>query len=106
MKNSVPCTSCRYCCDGCPAGLEIPKLLAILNDMRFAPVVNTSMLVEAMPEEKRPSACISCGKCTKICPQGIDVPALMGELTDRLAKLPSWAEVSRQREEEQKKNQE
>jgi hypothetical protein len=30
----------------------------------------------------------------------------MEELTDRLAKLPSWAEVSRQREEEQKKNQE
>ena len=105
MKNSVPCTSCRYCCDGCPAGLEIPRLLAILNDLRFAPVVNTSMLVEAMPEEKRPSACIGCGKCTKICPQGIDVPALMEELTQRLAKLPSWAEVSRQREEEQKKNQ-
>ena len=105
MKNSVPCTSCRYCCDGCPAGLEIPKLLAILNDLRFAPVVNTSMLVEAMPEEKRPSACISCGKCTKICPQGIDVPALMEELTQRLAKMPSWVDISRQREEEQKRNQ-
>ena len=105
MKNSVPCTSCRYCCDGCPAGLEIPKLLAILNDLRFAPVVNTSMLVEAMPEEKRPSACISCGKCTKICPQGIDVPALMEELTQRLSKMPSWVDISRQREEEQKRNQ-
>ena len=105
MKNSVPCTSCRYCCDGCPAGLEIPRLLAILNDMRFAPVLNTSMLVEAMPEEKRPTACLSCGKCTKICPQGIDVPALMEELTEHLAKLPSLAEVSRQREEEQKRNQ-
>lgn len=105
MKNSVPCTSCRYCCDGCPMGLEIPKLLAFLNDMRFAPVMNTAMLVEAMPEEKRPSACIACGKCTSICPQGIDIPTMMNELTERLAGLPSWAEVSRQREEEQKRNQ-
>ena len=105
MKQSVPCTACRYCCDGCPVGLEIPKLLAILNDMRFAPVMNTAMLVEAMPEEKRPSACIACGKCVKICPQGIAIPEMMRELTNRLAKLPSWADVSRQRAEEQKRNQ-
>ena len=102
MKNSVPCTSCRYCCDGCPAGLEIPKLLAILNDLRFAPVVNTSMLVEAMPEEKRPSACISCGKCSQVCPQGIDIPGVMQELSKRLEAIPVWAEICRQRELEQK----
>ena len=35
MKNSVPCTACRYCCDGCPQGLDIPELLSMYNQMRF-----------------------------------------------------------------------
>ena len=104
MKNTIPCTACRYCCDGCPMGLDIPMLLGVCNDLRFAPVVNTGMLVEFLPEEKKSSACIGCGKCMKICPQGIDIPGVMAELTDRLEKLPKWANISREREEEQKRN--
>ena len=104
MKNTIPCTSCRYCCDGCPMGLDIPMLLSVCNDLRFAPVVNTGMLVEFLPEDKKPSACIACGKCTKICPQGIDIPGVMAELADRLDKLPKWVNISREREEEQKRN--
>ncbi len=103
MKNTIPCTACRYCCDGCPMGLDIPMLLSVCNDLRFAPVVNTSMLVELLPEEKKPTACIGCGKCSKICPQGIDIPGAMGELSQRLEALPKWRDISRQREEAQKR---
>ena len=98
MKNAIPCTGCRYCCDGCPMGLDIPTMMSICSDIRFAPVVNSVMMLQFAPEDKKPSACIACGKCTKICPQGIDIPAVMKELAERLESIPQWAEICRQRE--------
>lgn len=98
MKNSVPCTACRYCCDGCPMGLDIPMLLAAYNELRFAPNLNVSMRLDALPEKKRPQACIGCGKCAKICPQCIDIPNAMREFAHMLSGMPSWEEICRQRE--------
>ncbi len=98
MKDSIPCTSCRYCCDGCPMGLDIPTLLSTYNEVRLLPTINAVMHIEFMDENKKPSACISCGKCTRICPQNIDVPTALKDLTDRINKLPSWKEICRERE--------
>lgn len=102
IKNSIPCTACRYCCAGCPKGLNIPMLLSYYNEFRFSPGLNTSARLDALPEDKKPSACIGCGKCTTICPQKIDIPAAMHEFAEKLAQMPSWAEVCRKREEAKK----
>ena len=88
MKDSLPCTACRYCCDGCPQGLDIPMLLEAYNELRFAlsPVVRGRL--DLLPAEQRPEACIGCGKCMKICPQNIDIPAAMRDLVQKLAQCP------------------
>ena len=104
MKDSVPCTSCQYCVAGCPKRLDIPKLISIYNELKFMPTVNASMRIEAMEAGKRPEACIACGKCSRVCPQGIDIPGIMKELPELMSELPTWEEISRQREEAQEKN--
>lgn len=104
MKDSVPCTACRYCCDGCPMGLDIPAMIAAYNESRFALSGNIRMRFDALPEDKRPAACIACGKCSRTCPQGIDVPAALKGLVEAMEKIPDWAQVCREREEAARKN--
>ena len=105
MKAAVPCTACRYCCEGCPMGLDIPMLVHAYNDAKFDAVGFTvGMQIDALPENKKPSACIGCGACTKACPQGIDIPAVLRGLVEILPKLPNWAAICKKRAEEAKKN--
>ncbi len=101
MKDSIPCTSCRYCTDSCPAGLDIPFLLNMFNEIRVVPSVNSYMRLDALGSDKQSSACIKCGKCVKMCPQGINIPEMLENFTETLAKLPTWESICHQRDENQ-----
>lgn len=102
LKKSVPCTACGYCVEGCPMGLDIPGLIKAANDFAYHPSANVSMMMDALPEEKRPSACIGCGACAAICPQKIAIPGVLQGFAEHMTQYPSWAEICRQREEAQK----
>lgn len=97
LKKGVPCTACRYCCDGCPMELDIPYLLQCYNDYKFATTMTPSMRIDALGDDKRPAACIGCGQCMHACPQGIDVPAALAELAEMYEKGPHWGDVVVQR---------
>ena len=103
LKNSVPCTACSYCVSGCPMGINIPEMLEFYNEMRIAPTTNITMRIDAIEESRQPKSCINCQSCVNICPQGIDIPKHLADLVEIANKLPSWASISKQREEAAKR---
>jgi len=88
MVNLVPCTACRYCCDACPQGLDIPKLISMYNDASFENPFTLNFTLGAMKEEELPSACLACGACSELCPQDIDIPDIMKRFAETIANRP------------------
>ena len=83
MLNWVPCTGCRYCTEGCPMELDIPKIIAAYNGVKngdFMSRYDPDTADSAMD----PRRCVGCGSCAAICPQGIKIPAIMAEFAEML----------------------
>ena len=99
MSGTIPCTACRYCCAGCPVGLNIPMILSISNEMQVGKSMNLLMRYSGLGDGKRASDCIVCGQCREACPQKIDVPAEMAKLVELVASQKSWEEICRERAE-------
>lgn len=97
LHQMAPCTACRYCCDGCPAGLDIPTLVASYNDLSIGFNLTPMMRIENLPEDKRPSACLGCGACAEMCPQNIHIPDIMSSLSELYNKYPKWSDICRER---------
>lgn len=82
----VPCTSCRYCCDPCPTGINIPEWLSLYNRSKVDGEWVVKRFKDRIDSQGSPVDCISCGKCSKRCPQGIDIPACIQSLSELLQK--------------------
>ena len=102
IMGNIPCTGCRYCCAGCPVGLDIPLLMNFANELLISSggrITNIMMRYSSLDSDKRADSCIACGQCRRICPQGIDVPAELAKFTAQIAKQQPWEEICRERAE-------
>lgn len=69
-QHRIPCTACRYCTGGCPAGIPIPELFAAMNEhLQKKPADFT-----CFPRAKE---CLQCGKCETVCPQHLHIRTLL-----------------------------
>ena len=79
--DSIPCTACHYCTDGCPQNIPIPDIFSAYNrrlvwdDDEGA----RKRYAEAVSAEGagRASDCIACGQCEGACPQSLPVIELL-----------------------------
>ncbi|MDR0550362.1 MAG: aldo/keto reductase [Deltaproteobacteria bacterium] len=79
------CTSCGYCLP-CPEGVNIPMVLASLNnfflfDGRRARKLCVHLYNAQLTVEERAASCVLCGQCQEKCPQAFDIPQLMTQIT-------------------------
>ena len=72
-QHRIPCTACRYCVDGCPAGIPIPDLFAAFNEYRQEKRTDTEGFEKA-------AECVECGQCEDICPQKLSIRELLKEV--------------------------
>ena len=76
--HKVPCTACRYCVDGCPAGIDIPQVFACFNDKKQ----NTEGADDRYAAQAvKADACLECGKCEAVCPQHLHIRDLLKDVT-------------------------
>ena len=78
-EDIVPCTGCAYCVEGCPADINIPHLISLLNAHNRGEDVMADVL-----EAKRGAfsdACVRCGACEGVCPQHLPIRRILSRIT-------------------------
>ena len=85
---TVPCTSCRYCCDGCPQQISIPDVFRALNTIRlYGEKDRAQSYYEKLTQTSgKAGDCIQCGQCESVCPQHLSIISLLEEASEKLDK--------------------
>lgn len=84
---TYPCTSCRYCTEYCPKGLNIPWLIELYNEQIYSKRNFEKWIgIEHTSCEEHPTACIGCRACEAVCPQNIPVSEVMADFADKIIK--------------------
>lgn len=74
----IPCTTCRYCVDGCPKKINIPRFFELTNEAkRYNVDVFRWHYNEAKKNGGAPTDCIECGACQNHCPQKLEIVELL-----------------------------
>ena len=76
---TIACTSCRYCTEGCPSGIPIPKIFALRNKQLVYNLVEQAAedYARVTKDRGRASDCVACGQCEAACPQHLPIIELL-----------------------------
>ncbi len=87
LQNIIPCTTCRYCVDGCPKKISIPDLFSCMNArIRRADWPSEHYYHIHTRDAGKASDCIECGKCEKACPQHLEIRKLLKQVAAEFEK--------------------
>ena len=83
---AVPCTACRYCCDGCPMGIAIPDVFKALNTIRLYGEEDRAKnyYKKLLETSGKAEDCVQCGQCESVCPQHLPIIDLLKEASEKL----------------------
>lgn len=84
----IPCTSCRYCTDGCPKHISIPDLFACMNAKKQHKDWNSDFYYTDVYTKNngKASDCIKCGRCEEACPQHLEIRKLLEMVAEQFEK--------------------
>lgn len=84
----IPCTSCRYCTDGCPKHISIPDLFACMNAKKQHKDWNSDFYYNDVYTKNngKASDCIKCGRCEEACPQHLEIRKLLEMVAEQFEK--------------------
>ena len=86
-KDTLHCTTCRYCTSKCPLELDIPWFIEVYNKHKYTGGgFITNSRLDKLPAEKLPSACLGCQACEAVCPQEIKISEMMVSFASKMKK--------------------